>query len=91
MVRDARRCRAPHHEGFEDLILRGAKRAQSHRRFSGHRSKTFASDVPGHDPRNLPLVRIGKSELVIASVSNAPYDETRQASRPGLARPSTSS
>src|SRR5947199_9988970 len=22
MVRDARRCRAPHHEGLEDLILR---------------------------------------------------------------------
>jgi nitrate/nitrite transport system ATP-binding protein len=47
--------------------------------------------VPGHDPRNLPLVRIGKSELVIASVSNAPYDETKQASWPGFARPSTSS
>src|SRR6202011_6168843 len=24
MVRDARRCRAPHHEGLEDLILRSA-------------------------------------------------------------------
>src|SRR5436853_976470 len=33
------------------------------------RSKTFAADVPDHDPRNVPAVRIGKSELVIASVS----------------------
>src|ERR1700737_4231846 len=51
------------------------------------RSKTFASDTPGHDPRNVPTVRIGKPELVIASVS----DEPRQASWPGLSRPSTSS
>src|SRR2546425_1703829 len=51
------------------------------------RSKTFAADVPDHDPRNVPLVRIGKSELVIASVS----EEPRQASWPGLSRPSTSS
>ena len=51
------------------------------------RSKTFATDVPGHDPRNVPLVRIGKPELVIASVS----EETKQASWPGLSRPSTSS
>ena len=33
------------------------------------RSKNFAADVRGHDPRNVPLVRIGKSELVIAAVS----------------------
>src|SRR5437763_4644850 len=51
------------------------------------RSKTFAADVPDHDPRNVPAVRIGKSELVIASVS----EEPRQASWPGLSRPSTSS
>src|SRR5713226_6256164 len=51
------------------------------------RSKTFATDVPDHDPRNVPLVRIGKSELVIASVS----EEPRQTSWPGLSRPSTSS
>src|SRR5213596_2696671 len=31
------------------------------------RSKTFASDVTDHDPRNVPTVRIGKPELVIAS------------------------
>jgi nitrate/nitrite transport system ATP-binding protein len=55
------------------------------------RSKTFASDVPGHDPRNVPVVRIGKSELVIASVSDPRREESTQASRPGLSRPSTSS
>ena len=49
------------------------------------RSKTFATDMPDHDPRNVPLVRIGKSELVIASVS-----ESKQTSWPGLSRPSTS-
>jgi nitrate/nitrite transport system ATP-binding protein len=47
------------------------------------RSKTFATDMPGHDPRNVPLVRIGKPELVIASVSNAPREESKQASWPG--------
>jgi nitrate/nitrite transport system ATP-binding protein len=55
------------------------------------RSKTFAADVPDHDPRNVPVVRIGKSELVIASVSGAPHEESRQASWSGLSRPSTSS
>jgi nitrate/nitrite transport system ATP-binding protein len=55
------------------------------------RSKTFASDTPDHDPRNVPMVRIGKSELVIASVSDAPHGETKQTSWPGLSRPSTSS
>jgi nitrate/nitrite transport system ATP-binding protein len=55
------------------------------------RSKTFATEVPDHDPRDVPIVRIGKSELVIASVSSAQYDETKQASWPGLSRPSTSS
>jgi len=55
------------------------------------RSKTFAADVPDHDPRNVPLVRIGKPELVIASVSNALHEESKQMSWPGLSRPSTSS
>jgi nitrate/nitrite transport system ATP-binding protein len=54
------------------------------------RSRTFGSDVPDHDPRNVPLVRIGKSALTIASVSDASQGETRQASWPGLSRPSTS-
>jgi nitrate/nitrite transport system ATP-binding protein len=51
------------------------------------RSKTFASDVTDHDPRNVPLVRIGKPELVIASGA----EDSTQASWPGLSRPSTSS
>ena len=51
------------------------------------RSKTFAADVPGHDPRNVPVVKIGKPELMIAG---AP-EELNQASWPGLSRPSTSS
>jgi nitrate/nitrite transport system ATP-binding protein len=51
------------------------------------RSKTFAGDVPDHDPRNVPVVKIGKPELVIASVSS----ESNQTSWPGLSRPSTSS
>jgi nitrate/nitrite transport system ATP-binding protein len=55
------------------------------------RSKTFATDAPDHDPRTVPVVRIGKSELVIASVSGAPHEDSKQASWPGLSRPSTSS
>jgi len=55
------------------------------------RSKTFAADMPDHDPRRVPLVRIGKLELVIASVSQAPRDESTQTSWPGWSRPSTSS
>jgi nitrate/nitrite transport system ATP-binding protein len=52
------------------------------------RSKSFASDTPGHDPRNVPVVRIGKPELVIASVSDVAHDELKQASWQGLSRPS---
>jgi nitrate/nitrite transport system ATP-binding protein len=55
------------------------------------RSKSFATEVPDHDPRRVPTVRIGKSELVIASVSEAAQEESKQTSWPGLARPSTSS
>jgi nitrate/nitrite transport system ATP-binding protein len=51
------------------------------------RSKTFASDVTDHDPRNVPTVRIGKPELVVAAGS----EDSSQASWPGLSRPSTSS
>jgi hypothetical protein len=39
----------------------------------------------------VPLVRIGKPELVIASVSNALHEESKQTSWLGLSRPSTSS
>jgi nitrate/nitrite transport system ATP-binding protein len=55
------------------------------------RSKSFASDTPGHDPQNVPVVRIGKPELVIASVSDVVHDESKPASWQGLSRPSTSS
>jgi nitrate/nitrite transport system ATP-binding protein len=51
------------------------------------RSKTFASDVTDHDPRNVPTVRIGKPGLVVAAGS----EDSTQASWPGLSRPSTSS
>src|SRR6476469_8284905 len=52
------------------------------------RSKTFVAENPGHDPRHVPVVRPGLSELVIASVSGAPHEESRQASWSGLSRPS---
>src|SRR5882762_2500193 len=55
------------------------------------RSKTFAADTPNHDPRHVPVVRPGKPELTIASVSDASHEESKQASWPGLFRPSTSS
>jgi nitrate/nitrite transport system ATP-binding protein len=51
------------------------------------RSKTFTAETSGHDPRHVPLVRIGRPELVIASQA----EETREASWPGLSRPFTSS
>jgi nitrate/nitrite transport system ATP-binding protein len=51
------------------------------------RSKTFAAANPTHDPRHVPVVRPGKPELVIATVS----EDSQQASWPGLSRPSTSS
>jgi nitrate/nitrite transport system ATP-binding protein len=54
------------------------------------RSKSFASEATGHDPRHVPLVRIGRPELTIAAVSDAP-DQSTQTSWPGLSRPSTSS
>jgi len=53
-------------------------------------SKTFANDMPEHDPRNVPLVRIRKPELVVASGSDAAHTASKQASWPGLSRPSTS-
>jgi nitrate/nitrite transport system ATP-binding protein len=51
------------------------------------RSKNFAATVADHDPRNVPTVRPGLPELVVASVS----EDIKQASWPGLSRPSTSS
>src|SRR6266480_2922803 len=55
------------------------------------RSKTFATEVPDHNPRSVPMVRIGKPELVIASGMEGVPEDARQASWPGLSRPSTSS
>jgi nitrate/nitrite transport system ATP-binding protein len=49
------------------------------------RSKTFAAETPEHDPRHVPVARIGRPELVIASQS----EDTREASWPGLSRPSS--
>ena len=51
------------------------------------RSKTFVAENPSHDPRQVPVVRPGKPELAIAPV----FEDTHQASWPGLSRPSTSS
>jgi len=50
------------------------------------RSKSFAAEVPAHDPRNLPVVRIGRPDLVIASVSEAMHEESKQPSCPGQAQ-----
>ena len=38
------------------------------------RSKSFATETPGHDPRHVPLVKIGKPELAIAATSGGPSD-----------------
>jgi nitrate/nitrite transport system ATP-binding protein len=54
------------------------------------RSKTFTATVANYDPRNVPVVRIGKPELTIASVSDASREGSHQASWPGMSRPSTS-
>jgi nitrate/nitrite transport system ATP-binding protein len=45
------------------------------------------TDTPGHDPRNVRVVRIGKPELMISSSE----EQRRQASSAGLSRPLTSS
>jgi nitrate/nitrite transport system ATP-binding protein len=41
------------------------------------RSKSFATDTPGHDPRHVPVVEIAKSGLAIAAVSDGPPDVQR--------------
>jgi nitrate/nitrite transport system ATP-binding protein len=48
------------------------------------RSRSFAATIVGHDPRHVPVVRIGKSELVLASVSDAPHEESKLTSWSGL-------
>ncbi len=60
------------------------------------RSRTFTAETPGHDPRNVPVARIGRPDLVIASGPEEIRDaeirakEIRETSWPGLSRPSTS-
>jgi nitrate/nitrite transport system ATP-binding protein len=41
------------------------------------RSKNFASEVPGHDPRDVPLVKIGKPELSVAASAGGPAESPR--------------
>jgi nitrate/nitrite transport system ATP-binding protein len=43
------------------------------------RSKSFVAEMPDHDPRNVPVVHIGKPGLTIASGG----DEQRQTRIPG--------
>jgi len=53
------------------------------------RSKTFTGEKPDHDPRNVPVMHIGKPGLTIAA--DARPEPPRETSWPGLSRPSTSS
>jgi len=50
------------------------------------RSRSFVTDTPGHDPRNVRVVRIGKPEFMNSSSE----EQRRQASSAGLSRPLTS-
>jgi nitrate/nitrite transport system ATP-binding protein len=43
------------------------------------RSKTFATDVPDHHPRNVPLVRIGLSEPTIVAAPRTVESSSAQA------------
>jgi len=43
------------------------------------RSKTFATDVPDHDPRSVPLVRIGLSEPTIVAAPRTVESSSAQA------------
>ena len=52
------------------------------------RSKTFTAETPNHDPRNVPLVQIGKPELTVASGADQPGAASLFTPRPGVARPS---
>jgi nitrate/nitrite transport system ATP-binding protein len=53
------------------------------------RSKTFTAETPDHDPRNVPVIHIGKPGLTIAS--DVKPEPPREPSWPGLSRPSTCS
>jgi nitrate/nitrite transport system ATP-binding protein len=51
------------------------------------RSKSFATDTPGHDPRHVPVVQIAKAGLAIAASSEGLPDAPRATTRPSLSRP----
>jgi len=86
-------------EIVENPISKGRLRTDLHRHphyyelrnhlvdFLVGRSRSFVTDTPGHDPRNVRVVRIGKPELMISSSE----EQRRQASSAGLSRPLTSS
>src|SRR5689334_16241887 len=85
-------------EIVENPISKGRLRTDLHRHphyyelrnhlvdFLVGRSRSFVTDTPGHDPRNVRVVRIGKPELMISSSE----EQRRQASSAGLSRPLTS-
>src|SRR5260221_12352780 len=54
------------------------------------RSKTFTAETRDHDPRDVPVARIGKPELVIASGLDASNVEPRQADSRGAESRQTS-
>jgi nitrate/nitrite transport system ATP-binding protein len=43
------------------------------------RSKTFAADTPGHDPRQVPVVRIGLAEPTLVAAPKAVETASPQA------------
>jgi nitrate/nitrite transport system ATP-binding protein len=47
------------------------------------RSKTFTATAADHDPRNVPVVRIGLAEPAIVASSNLAREDFKQASWPG--------
>jgi hypothetical protein len=57
MARDARRCRAPHHEGLEELILRsianGLRECAPDDRFRGASRRTKPPDGAAHRHNDL--------------------------------------
>jgi nitrate/nitrite transport system ATP-binding protein len=48
------------------------------------RSKTFTTEKPDHDPRNVPVVHIGKPGLSIASNGDEPRQTRMPGTNPGL-------
>ena len=54
-------ARAPYYYALRNYIVD----------FLVSRSKTFAADMPSHDPRNVPVVKIGVSEPTIVAAPRA--------------------